>query len=110
MNAQRRLEQIEHQARQMAERGPASSLAVGPIAIKTPADVVLVLAEQMNVARSDLAADPLDRARTIGLLAGVMLRAMLSGEAEARLMAVEHVLKLRKAAQRLDEKDKNHVK
>jgi hypothetical protein len=110
MNAQRRLEQIERQARQIAERGPASSSAVAPISIKAPADVILVLAEQMNVARADLAADPLDRARTIGMLGSVLLRAMDSGEAEARLMAVENVLKLRKAAELQYRKDLNYAK
>ena len=45
-----------------------------------------------------LLTDPTERARTLGMLAGLALRAMESRDLDARLEAVERVLKLRKDA------------
>jgi hypothetical protein len=39
--------------------------------------------------------DPAERARTVGLLAGLALRAMEARDLDQRLAAVERVLKLR---------------
>ena len=68
---------------------------VEPIPLDGPADVLAVLAEQANAVRADPGADPLERARTLGFLAGVALRAMEARNLDARLAAVERVLKLR---------------
>jgi hypothetical protein len=59
-------------------------------------------AEQVNQVRADPTTDPTERARTLGMLSGLALRAMDSRDLDARLEAVERVLKLRKDA----EKDK----
>ena len=70
-----------------------------PVAFDTPADVVAVIAECVNAVRADPAGDPADKARTLGLLSSVALRAMEAKDLAARLEAVERVLKLRKDAQ-----------
>ncbi len=65
-----------------------------------PDDVLAVLAEQVNAVRADASADPNERARTLGFLAGLALRAMEGRDLAARLEAVERVLKLRKDQER----------
>jgi hypothetical protein len=66
-----------------------------PVPLETPADVVAVIAEQVNAVRSDPFADPTEKARTLGMLSSVALRAMEAKDLAARLEAVERVLKLR---------------
>ena len=78
--------------------------AVEPVPLDGPADVLAVLTEQVNAVRADIGADPAERARTLGFLAGVALRAIEAKDLDARLEAVERVLKLRKDAQ--DDKQK----
>ena len=73
--------------------------AVEPVPLDGPADVLAVLVEQVNAVRADHLADPAERARTLGFLAGVALRAMEAKDLAARLEAVERVLRLRKDEQ-----------
>src|SRR3954447_19073988 len=61
-----------------------------------PDDVLAVLAEQVQLVRSDAYADPIERARTLVALAAIALRAIEARDVEARLEAVERVLNLRK--------------
>ena len=75
-----------------------------PVPLDGPADVLAVLAEQVNAVRAHPGADPVERARTLGFLAGVALRAMEAKDLAARLEAVERVLKLRKDEQHQDAK------
>ncbi len=79
-----------------------------PAALDSPADVLALLEEQVNAVRADPTADPTERARTLGMLAGLALRAMDSRDVQARLEAVERVLKLRKDAERDDKKRRTH--
>ena len=91
MNLVRRVQDLEGRA--LARVGvPADRV---PVAV--PADVLAVLAEQVNAVRADPSADPVERARTLGFLAGIALRAMEQGETRARLESLERVLKLRQA-------------
>jgi hypothetical protein len=62
-----------------------------------PADVLALLGDAAALAAADAAADPLDRARTLGYLAGVALRAMEARDLAARVEALEAVLKQRRA-------------
>ncbi len=101
MNLVRRVQTLEQ--RSLALRPPA----VPPVPLDQPADVLAVLAEQVNAVRADAASEPNERARTLGFLAGLALRAMDSRDLQARLEAVERVLKLRKAAERDDAKRRN---
>jgi hypothetical protein len=66
-----------------------------PVDLDQPADVLELLAEQVNALRADADVDPAERARTVGLLAGLALRAMEARDLDQRLAAVERVLKLR---------------
>jgi hypothetical protein len=64
--------------------------------LKTAADILDLLAEQVAAVRADTEATTLERARCIGYLAGVSLKAVeLTGLAE-RLEAIERAMKQRK--------------
>jgi hypothetical protein len=92
MNLVRRVESLE--ARPLARIVPAE-----PAPLDSPADVLALLEEQMNALRADPLVEPAEKARTLGFLGGLALRAMESRDLVARLEAVERVLKLREAAQ-----------
>ncbi len=79
---------------------------VPPLALRGPADVVGLLAEQADAVRNDPFADPLDRARTLAVIGGMALRAMDAAEGRARLEALERALKARADQQRAAEKAK----
>ena len=69
-----------------------------PFRLKTAADVLTLLEEQMGAVRGDASLTTVERARAIGYLAGVSLRAIEAGDLAARLEAVESVLKARRAS------------
>ena len=66
-----------------------------PVRIKTARDVLELLAEQINALRADLSLGTVERARCLGGLAGVALRAVETADLEARLAALEAALNLR---------------
>ena len=92
MNLVRRVEKLE-------ALPPVRLVRPGPVAFDGPADVLAVLGEQINAVRADAYSDPGEKARTLGMLASVALRAMEAKDLAARLEAVERVLKLRKQSQ-----------
>ena len=96
MNIVRRIQNLEQRSADSLMR----ITPVLPVPLDQPADVLAVLAEQANAVRADPFADPAEKARTLGLLAGVALRAMEARDVVARLEAVERVLKLRKDTQK----------
>jgi hypothetical protein len=63
--------------------------------LKTAADVLALLEEQVNAVRADPDAGPAEKARTVGFLAGVALRAIDAGNLAARVEMLEAVLKQR---------------
>jgi len=63
--------------------------------LATAADVIDLLAEQVEAVRGDAEAGTLEKARTVGYLAGIALRAIEAGNLAARLEALEAVLKQR---------------
>ena len=69
-----------------------------PFRLKTAADVLALLEEQVGAVRADESLATVERARTIGYLAGVSLKAIEAGDLAARLEAVEAVLKSRRSA------------
>ncbi len=101
MNLVRRVQTLEQ--RIVAMRTVMATRAV----LDSPADVLALLEEQVNAVRADPTTDPSERARTLGMLAGLALRAMDSRDLQARLEAVERVLKFRKDAERDDAKRRN---
>jgi hypothetical protein len=94
MNLVRRVQTLEQ--RMVAMR----TVLATPASLDSPVDVLALLEEQVNAVRADPLADPTERARTLGMLAGLALRAMDSRDLAARLEAVERVLKLRKDAEK----------
>ena len=92
MNLVRRVEKLE-------ARPPMRLVAPEPLPLDRPADVLAVIGEQVNAVRADVYAEPQEKARTLGMLSSVALRAMEAKDLAARLEAVERVLKLRKDAQ-----------
>ena len=65
-------------------------------AVKTAADVRQVVAEEIENMRTNPDLDPLRRGRVLAQLASAALRAIEMGELEARVEAIETVLKRRK--------------
>ena len=92
MNLVRRVQSLE-------ARPPLRLVPPEPLPLATPADVVALIEEQVNAMRADPMADPSEKARTLGFLSSVALRAMEAKDLAARLEAVERVLKLRKESE-----------
>jgi len=67
-----------------------------PAKIQTAQDVLYLMEETINDVR-EADADALVRARCIGYLAAITLKAVETANLEARVEAVEETLKLRKA-------------
>src|SRR5262245_43013564 len=66
-----------------------------PFRLRTAADVLSLLAEQVAAVRADAEAGTLEKARTLGYLATVSLKAIEAGNLAARLEALETVLRQR---------------
>jgi hypothetical protein len=66
-----------------------------PFRVQTAQDVINLLQEQIEAVRADVEASPLEKARIIGHLAGLTLKAIDAGNVAARLEALEAVLKQR---------------
>jgi hypothetical protein len=102
MSLPKRVEKLEERARELVR---VRAIPVPPPApLDVPADVLALLAEQVNSVRADAEAEAMERARTLGMLAGLAIRAMEARDLDARLEAVERVLKLRAADQKELEK------
>lgn len=63
--------------------------------LQTARDVIRLIEEQVNLVRLDVDADTLEKARAVGYLAGVALRAIEAGDLSARIESLEYVLKTR---------------
>ena len=94
----RRAYQAEYRRQQRAGEGerPGRSSVPAPLRLQTAREVLALVEEQVNAVRADLALGTLERARCLGYLAGVALRAVETGDLEARLEALEGVLKARR--------------
>jgi hypothetical protein len=68
---------------------------IAPTRLRTPADVLAVLEEQINAVRADPRIAPVNRARLIGSLASIAIRAIEANNLVARVEMLEAVLKLR---------------
>jgi hypothetical protein len=66
-----------------------------PFRLKTAADVLALLEEQVEAVRAEQEAGTLEKARTVGYLAGVALKAIEAGNLAARIEMLEAVLKQR---------------
>lgn len=63
--------------------------------LQTAQDVIDLLEEQVEALRTDADAGALEKARAVGFLAGVALRAIEAGNVAARLEAIEATLRHR---------------
>ena len=81
-----------------AAQTPSQTPLPLPFRLKTAADVLALLEEQVSAVRGEEAATTLEKARVVGYLAGIALRAIEAGDLAARLEAVEATLKVRKAS------------
>jgi hypothetical protein len=79
------------------EEAPARVELREAVRVQTARDVLELLEEQLNLLRADLGLGTVERARAIGSLAGVALRAVETADLEARLAALESVLKARRS-------------
>jgi hypothetical protein len=75
---------------------PCTTLLPLEFRLRTAADVLDLLEEQVDAVVKDTESTALEKARCIGFLCGVTLRAIEAGDLAARLEAVETVLKARK--------------
>jgi hypothetical protein len=66
-----------------------------PFRLQTAADVLALIEEQVEAVRCENEAGTLEKARTVGFLAGVALKAIEAGNLAARVEMLEAVLKQR---------------
>ena len=87
----------EYRRLQRAGNGttPGQTRIPAEFRLKTAADVLALLQEQVEAVRSDPSVGTLERARVAGYLASVALKAIEAGDLTARLEALEGVLKAR---------------
>jgi hypothetical protein len=82
-----------------AESGtPGGTSLPAPFRLQKARDVIDLLSDQIEAVRREDTAGTLERARTIGFLAGIALKAIEAGNIAARLEALEAVLKARELA------------
>ena len=75
---------------------PCTTLLPLEFRLRTASDVLDLLEEQVDAVVKDTDSSALEKARCIGFLCGVTLRAIEAGDVAARLEDVEAVLKARK--------------
>ena len=93
-----RINKLEAQATRRAIA--VNAVPIQPLPLRSPSDVVDLLATEVEAVRRDARIDPVEKARTIGMLAAVALRAMEAAASDGRIEAIERVLKLRRESQR----------
>src|SRR3712207_77858 len=92
--------QREYKRMQRAGGGqtPGQTLIPLPLRVRTAQDVLALIEEQVNAVRDEPEAKTLEKARAVGYLAGIALRAVEVADLSARVEAVERVLRGRRKA------------
>jgi hypothetical protein len=85
---------LEYEPATGAEGSPPPALPE-PFRLRTPGDVLDVLERQMAALAQDIRIAAVERARAVGYLASVCLKAIEADNLAARLEALEAALKLR---------------
>lgn len=75
---------------------PGQTVLPAEFRLQTAQDVLALIGEQVDVVRSDTETGKLEKARCLGYLATIALRAIETGELSARLEAIERTLKQRR--------------
>ena len=76
---------------------PGQTLVPLPFRLKTARDVLALIEEQVNAVREEPEAGTLEKARAVGYLAGIALKAVEVADLSGRVEALEQVLRRRKA-------------
>ena len=76
---------------------PGQTLLPSTFRLKTARDVLALIEEQVNAVREEVAAGTLEKARAVGYLAGIALKAVEVADLSGRVEALEQVLRRRKA-------------
>ena len=71
-----------------------------PVRVETAADILNLLSDAIGEVRAEMQAGALDRARAVGYLAGIALRAVETSGLEARLAALEEALTTKEEVRR----------
>lgn len=74
---------------------PGQTLLPAEFRMKTAADVLALIGEQVEIVRNADEAGKLEKARCIGYLGTIALRAIETGELAGRLEAIERTLRQR---------------
>lgn len=95
-----RAREYQREYRRTRRRGdesttPGTTQLPLPFRLQTATDVIDLVQEQVAAVRAEQEAGTLEKARTIGYLAGIALKAIEAGNLTARLEALELVLKQR---------------
>jgi aminoglycoside phosphotransferase (APT) family kinase protein len=91
-----RARDYQREYRRMQRAGQNGTTPVPlPFRLQTAADVLALLEEQVQAVRADTEAGTLEKARTVGYLAGVALKAIEAGNLAARIEMLEAILKQR---------------
>ena len=75
---------------------PCTTQLPADFRLQTAADVLALVEEQVAAVRTDAEVKTLEKAPTIGFLAGVALKAVEAGNVAVRIEAIEVALKRRK--------------
>ena len=94
MSLPTRLDRLDRRDRRLLLAAPPP--APTPLRLTSVADVLALVEVAVQETQADAVATPIERARTLGALAGVALKALEARDLEARVEALERVLKLRK--------------
>jgi hypothetical protein len=95
MKLHHRLQRLSHDRRLRTANANGESQIPASFHLKTVADVLALLEEQVEALQADDEAGVLERARTVGYLAGIALRAIETGNLATRIEMLEMVLKQR---------------
>src|SRR5919202_7054467 len=76
---------------------PGQPLVPLPFRLKTARDVLALIEEQVNAVREEPETGTLEKARAVGYLAGIALKAVEVADLSGRVEALEQVLRKRKA-------------
>jgi len=74
---------------------PGQTLLPPEFRLQTAQDVLALIGEQVEIVRADTETGKLEKARCLGYLATIALRAIETGELATRLEAIERTLKQR---------------
>lgn len=75
---------------------PGQTVLPAEFRLQTAQDVLALIGEQVDIVRSDTETGKLEKARCLGYLATIALRAIETGELATRLEAIERTLKQRR--------------